>query len=325
MRALAAGEQPALEHLYRRHAPLVFSLAARSLDRSAAQEIVQDVFLTVWREATTFDPERGGFRPWMMQIARFRIVNELRRRGRRPNLDAGSEGQALDDAPDPGPQPVETLWRNYRRSVVQKAFDELPPPQRQALGLAFFEELTHEQVADVLQLPLGTAKTRIRAALQKLRGRLGAEVAALGLLALALVLGGRYRTQRVALELDERALALVTLSDTSDWKLTPVAGGQPVPPETHARYRGRSGAGIAVLTLSHFPPLPAGRAYQAWALQGGTWISLGTLAPDEDGAARQVVERAELATLPQAVEVTSEPATGSTAPTGPVVVAWPER
>ena len=325
MQALARGEREALERLYRRHAPLVFSVAARSLDREAAQEIVQDVFLTIWREAATFDPARGAFRPWAMQIARFRIVNELRRRGRRPVLDSGSEGGALDEAPDPAPQPVESFWRDYRRSVVQQAFEELPPAQRQALGLAFFEELTHEQVAAVLQLPLGTAKTRIRAALRKLRGRLGAEIAAVGLLGLALVLGVRYRDQRAALELDERALELVTMSDTSDWKLTPVAGGQPVPPETHARYRGRPGAEIAVLTLSHFPPPPAGHAYQAWALRHGTWISLGTLAPDTQGAARRVIARAELAELPEAVEITSEPAAGSAVPSGPIVVAWPER
>ncbi|MBI3770396.1 MAG: sigma-70 family RNA polymerase sigma factor [Deltaproteobacteria bacterium] len=325
MRSLAAGNQEALAALYRRHAPRIFSVARRSLDRAAAQEIVQDVFFAIWHEAVAFDPARGAFRPWAMQIARFRIANELRRRSRRPVLESDAAGPPFDEAPDDGPQPVETMWRDHRRSVVQKAFEELPSPQRQALGLAFFEELTHEQVAEVLNLPLGTTKTRIRAGLKRLRGRLPRELAVVGLVALIAVLGVRYRWQRSALELDERALSLLTMSDTSDWKLTPVAGGVEVPRETHARYRSRPGAGIAVVTLSHFPPAPAGHTYQIWVRQHDVWTSLGTLAPDPDGSARRIVERAELATLPEAVAITSEPGSGSATPTRPTVVAWPEK
>jgi RNA polymerase sigma-70 factor (ECF subfamily) len=324
MRALASGNHQALEPLHRRYAPAIYRQAARSLEPSAAHEIVQDVFLTIWREAATFDPARGEFRSWVMQIARFRVANELRRRSRRPTLEADAEWH-VDAAPDQGPQPAEALWREYRRAVVQKAFDELPPTQRQALALAFFEDLTHAQVAAALNQPLGTTKTRIRAGLQKLRGRLTSEIAAVGLVAMLALFGVRYRWQRSALELDERALALVTMSDTTDWKLTPPAGGLPESDGTHARYRGRAGAEIAVLTWSHFPAPAAGHTYQAWILQRGTWLSLGTLAPDANGNGRQIIERPELASLPEAVEVTLEPESGSTQPAGEVVVAWPGR
>src|ERR671932_132368 len=83
MRLLAGGRQEALGPLYSRYAPLIFGMAAQSLDRSGAEEIVQEVFLAVWRQAATFDPALGPFRPWVLQIAHFRILNELRRRGRR--------------------------------------------------------------------------------------------------------------------------------------------------------------------------------------------------------------------------------------------------
>src|SRR5205823_1447153 len=174
---LAAGQQDGLGPLYSRYAPLIFNLAAQSLGRVAAEEIVQDVFLTVWRRADTFDPERGTFRSWALQIAHNRIVNELRQRSRRPRTALDSDTLELESVPDGQPDPAERAWRTYQREVVQAAFDELPPHQRQPLGLAFFEDLTHEQVAAVLNLPLGTTKSRIRAGLQRLRGKLAMVVA----------------------------------------------------------------------------------------------------------------------------------------------------
>src|SRR5436190_22935391 len=154
MRRLAAGRQEALARLHGRYAPLIFNLAAQTLDRAAAEEIAQDVFVTVWRKAATFDPARGAFRPWVLRIAHVRILNELRRRGRRPQVAPDPDGLRLAALPDPGPEPAEATWREYRRATVQEAVQALPPPQRQALSLAFFEDLTHEQVAGFLGLPL---------------------------------------------------------------------------------------------------------------------------------------------------------------------------
>src|SRR5262245_50222147 len=181
MRRLAAGSPEALGPLYQRYGRLIFHLAAKSLDRPAAEEIVQDVFLAVWRRAETFDPQRGLFRPWVLQVAHHRILNELRRRSRQPQLEPDPEGMQLTEFPDESREPAEVVWQDYRRAALRAAFAELPLSQRQALGLAFFEDLTHEQVASVLKLPLGTAKTRIRAGLQRLRGKFASQWAAVAL------------------------------------------------------------------------------------------------------------------------------------------------
>ena len=172
MRQLAAGRPEALGPLHARYASLIYGVAARSLDRAAAEEISQEVFLAVWRHAASFDPTRGTFRAWVSQITRSSVLNELRRRGRRPRATTQSDGSGGDHLPDPGPDPAESAWREHRRAVVRAAVEALPPPQREALRLAFLEDLTHEQVAAFLKLPLGTTKSRIRSGLKALRGRL---------------------------------------------------------------------------------------------------------------------------------------------------------
>src|SRR5919198_4146489 len=98
VRQLASGRQEALGPLYARYAPLVFGVAAQSLDPAAAEEIVQDVFLAVWRKAADFDPQQGAFRGWLLQLAHWRVLNELRRRSRRPQLEPDDDG--LDRVPD---------------------------------------------------------------------------------------------------------------------------------------------------------------------------------------------------------------------------------
>ena len=117
------------------------------------------------------------------------MLNELRRRGRRPRATSQSHGSGGDHLPDPGPDPAESAWREHRRAVVRAAVEALPAPQREALSLAFLEDLTHEQVAAFLDLPLGTTKSRIRSGLKALRGRLaplvGAGLILAGLLTVA--------------------------------------------------------------------------------------------------------------------------------------------
>ncbi|HLW60207.1 MAG TPA: sigma-70 family RNA polymerase sigma factor [bacterium] len=322
MRLLAAGRQDALGPLYGRYASRIFSLAAQTVDRVSAEEIVQDVFLAVWRKAGTFSPERGAFRPWVFQIAHFRILNELRRRSRQPRLDEDPDGQRLAQVPDPAPEPGEVVRREAERAIVRDALEALPPTQRQAVDLAFFENLTHEQVAAELRLPLGTAKTRIRAGLQKLRAGLSPAVTALvvGALGLGTLLGIRVHDDQVARGRDARALALLTSSETVAVRLEPAPG---VPARTHAVYRGQAGVGIAVLTFEEFAPPPAGETYQAWVRHGDRWTSLGTARLDAGGDARLIVEGPELAVPPDAIEVTREPAGGRRAPSGSVVVSAP--
>jgi RNA polymerase sigma-70 factor (ECF subfamily) len=166
---LSSGRQEALETLHHRYAPRIFGLAAQTLDRATAEEIVQEIFIAVWRGAGTFDPAWGRFRPWVFQIAHNRILNELRRRGRQPRLLDDPEGLGMVDLPDPAPNPDEIVGRREERATMRAAVEALPPTQRRVVDLAFFGDLTYEQVATELRLPLGTAKTRIRAGLQRLR------------------------------------------------------------------------------------------------------------------------------------------------------------
>jgi RNA polymerase sigma-70 factor (ECF subfamily) len=319
IRELASGRREAIGPLYARYASVLFGMAAQALDHATAEEVVQDVFLAVWKNADSFDPARGPLRPWLFQIAHFRIANELRRRSRRPRTEADPEGTLLASLPDPGPDQAQQAWDEHRRSVLRAAFEELPPPQRQALGLAFFEDLTHGEIAAALKLPLGTAKSRVRAGLKSLRTKLAPLVAALALVALLAGLAIRLETRRQVLARDERALAMLTASDSEILHLTAAPG---VPEKTHGSYRSRPGAPIAVVTFSNFAPAPPGRVYQAWARHGAVWTSLGTALADAAGKARLIAEGALLASRPDAVEVTLEPPGGSASPAGPVVISW---
>jgi len=177
--ALASGNDSALGPLYRRYVPTVFKLASQSLGRDAAEDIVQEVFAYVSRSAKTFNPARGPVRPWIVQIARSRVRNELRRRKRKPESGEERDASAVHEQPDGASPADQVLWEKHRRSAIQKAIGSLAHSQRQALRLAFFEDLTHEQVADALKVPLGTTKTRIRAGIQRLRIALAAVAAVL--------------------------------------------------------------------------------------------------------------------------------------------------
>ena len=325
MRQLAAGRSEALGPLHARHASLIYGVAARSFDRATAEEISQEVLLSVWRHAASFDPSRGTFRAWVLQITRSSVINELRRRGRRPNATTQSDGSGDDHIPDPGPDPAESVWREHRRAVVRQAVEALPPPQREALSLAFLEDLTHEQVAAFLKLPLGTTKSRIRSGLKALRGSLAPLVSA-GLILAGLIFTGREHAHQAALERQGRALALVTNSDVVPRRLGPAPG---INPNAHGNYRGLPGVDLAVLTLSHLAPAPRGYEYRAWASHGGRWTLLGRVQLGNDGHGLLIAEGPDLATPPDQLQVTLEPvgnrALAGAAPIGPAVVRWPAQ
>ena len=325
MSELAAGRPEALGPLHGRYAALIWGLAARSLDRVAAEEISQEVFLAVWRHAATFDPARGSFRAWVMQIARTRVINELRRRRRRLRATSQSQDPDTDHLPDPGPGPAEAAWCEYRRTAVRAAVEALPPSQREALSLAFLEDLTHEQVAAFLDVPLGTTKSRIRAGLKALRTRLAplvtAGVVLTGLLSLA---GLHEHAQQAARRRQERALSLVTSSDVVSRRLSAAPGTDPA---AHGHYHGRPGVDLVVLTLSQLAPAPDGYEYRAWASHGGRWTLLGRVQLDTQGYGLIIAEGPELIAPPDQLQVTLEPITrragAGTAPTGPPLILWP--
>ena len=223
---------------------------------------------------------------------------------------------------DDEPEVVDKLASDERRSAVRGALEVLPQPQREAVALAFLDELTHEEVASALQVPLGTTKTRIRTGLLKLR----VELMTLGVAVLLVGLGSGQALKSLNAQLgydrDERALALVTTSDVIPLRLAPVPAATNLPAVAHGHYRSRPGADIAVLTVSGLPPSPESTVYQAWVSSAGQWTSLGVLHLDATGATRIIAEGPALAAAPDVVEVTLEPASSGPLPTGPAVLTW---
>ena len=166
-------DERAIEELYARYSGPLYSLAYQVTGAERfAQEVVQDVFLAVWRDAGRFDPARGALGPWLYSLARHKAIDLVRReqthRKRAADVDLELEVAAEDVDRE--------AWQNVRREKVVEAIKVLPEAQRVALELAFFAGLTHVEVADKLGIPLGTAKTRIRTALLRLRDILGDSV-----------------------------------------------------------------------------------------------------------------------------------------------------
>ncbi len=322
MTQLAAGQQQALVPLLVKYGPRVLNLASTAVDRAAAEEILQDVFVSAWRSAGTFDPARGTVRDWLLGIARNRISNELRRRGRRQDTTPTGDEAAWREASDAAPQPPDIVWQNFRRSALQEAVNALPPKQRQALSLAFFDELTHQQIASTLNVPLGTAKTRVRSALATLRTQLTPMMASL--LTLLLLLSGvlyRQYQQSRQFDLEQRALWLVTSSDIVPLRMEAASG---VDPKTHGTYRARPGQPLAVFTFSNFTPAATGQVYRVWARNSQGWLNLGVVPLDAAGNGRLVVENSALSTAPEQLEVTQEPSDRSAnSPSDPPLISWP--
>jgi RNA polymerase sigma factor (sigma-70 family) len=173
MQALVDGQHDALGLLYGRYAAHIAAMARRVLGSADGEDIVQDVFVAVWRHAAGFAPARGTFRHWVRQIARRRILNELRSRRHRPLLCDGPKSHLIvTRLPDDSAGPHERVCRASVGAEIRSAVQQLPAPQREVVAMAFFDELTHAEVADRLTIPLGTAKTRIRAGLRKLQATL---------------------------------------------------------------------------------------------------------------------------------------------------------
>jgi RNA polymerase sigma-70 factor (ECF subfamily) len=160
------GEQQALLSLYDRYSGRVYALVLRMLgDSMAAEEITQDVFLKLWARARSYLASRGAFAPWLLTIARNTALDRLRLERRRPTLadDAESE-ESWKDIPDGESTSEEARWR-----ALYFAVQALPPEQRQVIYLAYYQGLSHSQIAEHLGWPVGTVKTRLRLGMAQLR------------------------------------------------------------------------------------------------------------------------------------------------------------
>jgi RNA polymerase sigma-70 factor (ECF subfamily) len=161
-------DESALAALYDRYSGLVFSEAARILrDKGAAEEILQDIFYQVWRTAEKFDSSRGSLPGWLVVVTRNRAISRLRRRG-------GRTDEELSENEVSFPFNLETAAaQNQLLGRVKSAMVSMPEGQREAINLAFFEGMTHSEIATKTGEPLGTVKTRIRSALEALRRAVG--------------------------------------------------------------------------------------------------------------------------------------------------------
>lgn len=156
----------ALEALYDRHHRLALALAYRVLgDLGAAEEVVQETFLAAWRQAASYQPERGRARAWLLSIVRHRSIDRVRR-SRSSDAVAQLDESILDERT---PDVWQLAEQNVQREQILQALTALPREQREAIELAFYRGLTHRQISELTGLPLGTVKGRMRLGMEKLR------------------------------------------------------------------------------------------------------------------------------------------------------------
>jgi RNA polymerase sigma-70 factor (ECF subfamily) len=167
LQACAGGDKTALHSLYKENAPQLFGLALRILrSRELAEEIVQDSFVLVWRNAHTFDPSRGTAMAWLARIVRNRCIDVIRQRGRETPVDHTS----IEDLEDPALSPADLAALSSDARRLHHCLEELEECPRKALKLVYYEGMTYDEVAAHLGVPLGTVKSWVRRSLIRLRG-----------------------------------------------------------------------------------------------------------------------------------------------------------
>ncbi|HKH35676.1 MAG TPA: sigma-70 family RNA polymerase sigma factor [Rubrobacter sp.] len=162
-----AADAEAFATLYDRHSRAAFSLAYRMMgERQASEDLTQDAFLKVWRGTSSYRADRGSVRTWILSIVHNRGIDQIRSQASRRRTQEKIEASA------PRSQPSEAFaktLRNSQRDQVREALDTLPPEQLKVLELAYFSGYTHVEISDLLRLPLGTVKGRMRLGLKKIR------------------------------------------------------------------------------------------------------------------------------------------------------------
>jgi RNA polymerase sigma-70 factor (ECF subfamily) len=179
----AEGNARALEVLYDRYSGVVFSFALRIVaERALAEEILQEAFFRAWQQGGNFSAGRGTFITWLLSITHNLAIDEIRRRRRRPQKADSEEPElvlaAVADT-GAGADVEDEVWLGALRETIGAALAGLPPAQRVPIEMAYFQGLTQREIAEALNEPLGTIKTRMRLGLQKLRDALGQDGAEL--------------------------------------------------------------------------------------------------------------------------------------------------
>ncbi len=172
---IAKQDREAFSQLYDRCSPLVFSLVMRMVKvRSDAEDLLQEVFVQIWRQASNYNAERGSPEAWIINIARSRAIDKIRaiRRMEKSFVLTGDPARA-----ESGENVESSAAESENRVTMNSALANLPEAQRKVLELAYFEGLTQSEIAERLAEPLGTVKTRIRAGLQRLREIVGTQAA----------------------------------------------------------------------------------------------------------------------------------------------------
>jgi RNA polymerase sigma-70 factor (ECF subfamily) len=165
--AMSHRDQSALGKLYDATSAQVLAIAERVLgSRQDAEEVVLDVYMKAWRNAATYDPQRGTPMAWLILMTRSAAIDRLRQRAARPDLRGGA---ALPETAAPGPDPEQSVGDAERRRRICGALAALPAEQREAVELAFYSGFTHAELSARLGQPLGTIKTRIRLGLARMR------------------------------------------------------------------------------------------------------------------------------------------------------------
>jgi RNA polymerase sigma-70 factor, ECF subfamily len=166
LQAVARGDEQALGQIYDRYRVILFGLLVRILSsREEAEDVLQDVFLQVWRRAGDFDENRGRPFTWLVTLARSRAIDRLRSRAARERLAVASAQDSSEEISDA----ANDAFKSEQRNLVANALAQLPDEQKRTLMLAYFDGLTQSEIADRLGAPLGTVKTRMRSGMTKLR------------------------------------------------------------------------------------------------------------------------------------------------------------
>ena len=168
--AVARGAVWAMEMLYERYSRILYSLAYRMVaDHQIAEDLSQDAFLAVWRRASSYSPQAGAARSWIVSIMHHRTIDYLRSVRRRSTLKEATWEEVEHDERTAFPDAWDEAWQNIQSAKIREALMKLPTEQRMVIELAYFQGWTHSEIAEGCQIPLGTVKARMRLGLLRLK------------------------------------------------------------------------------------------------------------------------------------------------------------